>query len=565
MQRQQGVAAGTTNRRLRLRSPHPRSFAAVLLCSLLTAGTAPGLASPGGVFKAERASASRIGIGEMVVPDPAPSRAPSPGDTGGAEPTPPGQSVVVTSPAIPPASVPAVVVSSLASDGIPVVASRAYQHAADLANQRTASCAIPWTLLAAIGRVESDHGRFAGSVLLATGLSTPRIIGIPLNGVGTGLVLDTDHGVLDGDPVFDHAVGPMQFIPSTWASYATDGNGDGIADPFNIYDAAAAAGKYLCHAGGDLRTRAGKIQAVLTYNHSDSYVASVLSLEATYAGTPIIAEPTSGTPILNAPLPPVNPGAPPAIYPTVLPSASHASPPLQATMPSSSRVTPTPSTPCVIPPAGSQQCQVTPTSTTPSPSPTPTPTPTPTDATPSPSPTPTPTPTPTDATPSPSPSPTPTDATPSPSPAPTDVVSSTLTAAQKTKLAAIAEEEKLAHDLYVYFADTYPTSVFSAIVNAETQHLAEVRIVLTRYAIADPTAGPAVGTFTTASNQQLYNQLLAKGTASEDAAYAVARAVESTDITDLKAATTGVTVPAVLQVYAKLLDRSQRHLVAFTR
>ena len=67
------------------------------------------------------------------------------------------------------------------------------------------------------------------------------------------------------------------------------------------------------------------------------------------------------------------------------------------------------------------------------------------------------------------------------------------------------------------------------------------------------------------SNQQLYNQLLAKGTASEDAAYAVARAVESTDITDLKAATTGVTVPAVLQVYAKLLDRSQRHLVAFAR
>ena len=222
----------------------------------------------------------------------------------------------MTSPSTPPVPFPPVVVSTLASDGIPVVASRAYQHAADLANQRTVSCGIPWTLLAAIGRVESDHGRFAGSVLLANGLSTPRIIGIPLNGVGTGLVLDTDHGVLDGDPVYDHAVGPMQFIPSTWAYYATDGNGDGVADPFNIYDAAAAAGKYLCNAGTDLRTRAGKIRAVLTYNHSDSYVASVLALEATYAGTPIIAEPALVTPVVSAPLPPVNPGVPTAIYPT---------------------------------------------------------------------------------------------------------------------------------------------------------------------------------------------------------------------------------------------------------
>ncbi len=545
MRRQQGVAARTANRRQRVRAPHPRELAAVLLCSLLTAGTAPGSPSPGGVFNAELARASGIGIGEMAIPDPAPSRPPSPADPSGASPTTPGKTVVVTSPVTPPAPVSPVVVSTLASDGIPVVASRAYQHAADLTNQRTVGCGIPWTLLAAIGRVESDHGRFAGSVLLANGLSTPRIIGIPLNGVGTGLVLDTDHGVLDGDPVYDHAVGPMQFIPSTWAYYATDGNGDGVADPFNIYDAAAAAAKYLCNAGADLRTRAGRIQAVLTYNHSDSYVASVLSLEETYAGTPIIVEPISGTPILSAPLPPVNPGAPPAIYPKVLPSASHSSPPPQTTMPSPSKPTPTPSSPCVIPPAGSQLCQVTPTRTTPASSPAPAPTPTPTDA---------------PSSPAPAPTPTPTDA-PS-SPTPSDVVSSTLTAAQKTKLAAIAEEEKLAHDLYVAFADTYPTSVFSAIVNAETQDLAEVRVVLTRYALADPTAGPAVGTFMTASTQQLYNELRAKGTASEDAAYAVARAVESTEITDLKAATTGVTVPDVLQVFATLLDRSQRHLVA---
>jgi len=144
----------------------------------------------------------------------------------------------------------------------------------------------------------------------------------------------------------------------------------------------------------------------------------------------------------------------------------------------------------------------------------------------------------------------------------TGVASGTLTATQKTKLAAMAEEEKLAHDLYVVFGDKYGTP-FSRITNAETRHLAEVRIVLKRYAITDPTAGKAAGTFTTASTQQLYNKLLAQGTASVDGANTAARTVESTDITDLKAAATGVTAPDVTRVYKNLLAASERHLVAF--
>jgi len=145
----------------------------------------------------------------------------------------------------------------------------------------------------------------------------------------------------------------------------------------------------------------------------------------------------------------------------------------------------------------------------------------------------------------------------------TNVASGTMTTAQKSTLAAMAEEEKLAHDLYVAFADAHSTPVFTRVANAETQHLAEVRILLDRYDIADPTAGQAVGTFTTASTQKLYDGLLAKGKASLDDAYAAARTVESTDITDLKAATTGVTAPDVLAVYTHLLAASQRHLVAF--
>jgi hypothetical protein len=144
----------------------------------------------------------------------------------------------------------------------------------------------------------------------------------------------------------------------------------------------------------------------------------------------------------------------------------------------------------------------------------------------------------------------------------TNVPSGTLTATQKTKLAAMAEEEKLAQDLYAAFGEKYGTT-FNRITNAETRHLAEVRIVLKRYAITDPTAGKAAGIFTTASTQQLYNKLLAQGTASVDGANTAARTVESTDITDLKEAATGVAAPDVTQVYKNLLAASQRHLVAF--
>ena len=174
--------------------------------------------------------------------------------------------------------------SALAADGIPVVALRAYQRAAAGTDAADPACGLSWTLLAGIGRVESDHGRFAGAVLLADGTSTIPIIGIPLDGVGTEVVTDTDDGRLDGDPVFDRAIGPMQFIPSTWAVYGADGDGDGIADPFDIDDAALAAAHYLCATGNDLATRAGQVAAVLTYNHSSAYVAEVLALAAAYAG-----------------------------------------------------------------------------------------------------------------------------------------------------------------------------------------------------------------------------------------------------------------------------------------
>lgn len=145
----------------------------------------------------------------------------------------------------------------------------------------------------------------------------------------------------------------------------------------------------------------------------------------------------------------------------------------------------------------------------------------------------------------------------------TDVASGTLTDAQKSAAAALAEEEKLAHDLYVAFADTYAARTFTRIANAESQHLAEIRVILERYAIADPTADRAAGSFATAATQRLYDTLLADGSADIEAAYAAARTVESADIAALTTAAAGVTAPDALQVYANLLAGSQRHLVAF--
>jgi membrane-bound lytic murein transglycosylase B len=228
----------------------------------------------------------------------------------------------------------AVPVSALAADGIPSVALDAYRRAAARA---PASCGIPWPLLGAIGRVESDHGRFAGAVLRSDGTSTRRVIGIALNGVGTALIRDSELGRLDGDPVYDRAVGPMQFIPTTWTAYGADGNNDGRTDPFNIYDATLAAARYLCAAGGNLRTASGQTRAVLTYNQSSAYLADVLGLEATYAagaGIVVPTAPATPPPLVAAPLPPVNPG-PPAARP-VRPTTAHVGPVSRAPSPARS-------------------------------------------------------------------------------------------------------------------------------------------------------------------------------------------------------------------------------------
>jgi len=141
----------------------------------------------------------------------------------------------------------------------------------------------------------------------------------------------------------------------------------------------------------------------------------------------------------------------------------------------------------------------------------------------------------------------------------------TLTTAQRAELASMAEEEKVAHDLYIALAAKYPDlPQFAHIANAELQHLTAVRTVLDRYGITDPTTGSAAGEFTTAAFQTMYDELLASATTSAKA-LAAGVTVEKADIADLKAATADVTAPDVLQLYSNLLRGSERHLVAFSR
>jgi len=148
---------------------------------------------------------------------------------------------------------------------IPAVALDTYIKAA----QKTG---LDWAVLAGIGGTESNHGRHGGATLAANGDVRPKVIGIAL---GFG---DSDNGKWDGDTSDDRAVGPMQFIPTTWKSMGQDGNGDGVKDPHNMYDAILAAAHYLKVSGAPGNYR----KALWSYNHSDVYYSKVMAKADTY-------------------------------------------------------------------------------------------------------------------------------------------------------------------------------------------------------------------------------------------------------------------------------------------
>jgi cell division septation protein DedD len=248
------------------------------------------------------------------------------------------------------------VIDTLGESGIPSVAVDAYTRGADRLAVEDPSCGIRWTLLAAIGRVESNHGRFGGAMLRDDGYSTKPIRGIPLDGrPNVALIRDTDDGELDGDTAYDRAVGPMQFIPSTWRSVGVDGNRDGRRDPDNIFDAAYGAARYLCDGDADLRNIGARAQAIRRYNNADEYVRVVLNLAEMYDTGRVQQLPSIGLPPREpTPPPPPSPGPPPA--PSTVPAAPSSAPaqpsprPQAPAPPAPNQPAPAPATPSPLGP-----------------------------------------------------------------------------------------------------------------------------------------------------------------------------------------------------------------------
>ncbi|MFE9610658.1 lytic transglycosylase domain-containing protein [Streptomyces sp. NPDC006012] len=250
----------------RVRRPQARTLrgmrataVAVAAVAALTASQAPGLV-PG----------TRDGSGRPAVDD-----APTPATgTPYTDLTPPGDGSYHTE--LPPLTTPQIPRSPKeitrigTESGIPATVLRAYRAAETALGRTDPRCRLPWELLAAIGKVESGHAR--GGAVGPDGTTLGRITGPRLDGQGFALIRDTDGGVHDGDAVYDRAVGPMQFLPSTWARWGADGNGDGRADPNNVFDAALAAGHYLCAGGRDLARAADVDRAILSYNYSRTYL-----------------------------------------------------------------------------------------------------------------------------------------------------------------------------------------------------------------------------------------------------------------------------------------------------
>lgn len=187
-----------------------------------------------------------------------------------------------------------------AESGIPATVLAAYKKAEKSVARTDKGCRLPWELLAAIGKVESGHAR--GGAVDARGTTRSPILGPVLDGSGFARIEDSNGGAYDGDPTYDRAVGPMQFIPATWAGWGADGNGDGKRDPDNVFDAALAAGHYLCAGDRDLSARAGLDRAVLSYNHSDEYLRTVRAWLAFYrTGTHAVPDGTGPLPTSAGP------------------------------------------------------------------------------------------------------------------------------------------------------------------------------------------------------------------------------------------------------------------------
>jgi hypothetical protein len=167
--------------------------------------------------------------------------------------------------------------------GIPVVAVQAYGYAELVVARTMPSCRLSWTTIAAIAKVETSHGSHNGAVLGVDGAVQPPIFGLPLDGKGGRQeIRDTDQGTVDSDTTYDRAVGPLQFIPSTWLAFKVDADNNLVADPNDIDDASLTAATYLCQGGRDMSKADAWWDAILSYNAVRPYAQKVFEAANDY-------------------------------------------------------------------------------------------------------------------------------------------------------------------------------------------------------------------------------------------------------------------------------------------
>ena len=175
---------------------------------------------------------------------------------------------------------PAAIVNTPGALGIPGTSLKAYRNAERMMAAAAPGCGVSWNLLAGIGRIESGHAN--GGATDANGTAVRPIYGPLLDGTlpGNEVIVQSAQA---GRVIYARAMGPMQFLPGTWARYASDGDGDGKSEVQNVYDSALAAARYLCSGGLDLRDQSQVMTAILRYNNSVAYARNVLGWAAAYA------------------------------------------------------------------------------------------------------------------------------------------------------------------------------------------------------------------------------------------------------------------------------------------
>jgi membrane-bound lytic murein transglycosylase B len=190
---------------------------------------------------------------------------------------------------------PPIVMAPVGSMRIPIMALNAYRNAERMMASAYPGCGVSWNLLAGIGRIESLHAN--GGATDASGTPIRPIYGPTLDGTlaGNEVIVQS---VQAGRLTYARAMGPMQFLPGTWARYASDGDGDGKADVQNLFDSTLAAARYLCSGNLNLRDQSQVLAAILRYNNSVAYARNVLGWAAAYATgvEPVDLPPISGPP-----------------------------------------------------------------------------------------------------------------------------------------------------------------------------------------------------------------------------------------------------------------------------